>query len=504
MPETGKTSSYWMATTDALVRPRLKGDARADVCVVGAGIAGLSTAYELAREGRDVVVVEARQPGVGETGRTTAHLANAMDDRFVELERLHGKEGARAAAASHGAAIDRIETVAREEGIDCEFRRVDGWLFSAPGDDPALLDRELEAARRAGLAVEREDAPPVALHPGPALRFARQAEFHPLRYLEGLVGATERMGGRIHGDTRAVDVEEAEGEGEAACRVVLQGGGEIGCSHVVLATNSPARHYLTTAKMLPYRTFAVALRASGAAPRGLFWDTEDPYHYVRYAGSSSSPVLIVGGADHHTGTKDDGEERLAGLEQWARERFPGLGEVTQRWSGQVLEPADALAFIGRAPGADRVWICTGDSGQGMTHGALAGMLLRDLILNRENPWAKLYAPSRISVRAAGEYLHEGVSVGRHYLDWLLPGEVEQEEDVQPGHGAVLRRGLKPVAIYRDPDGTIHRRSAVCTHMGCVVHWNSTERSWDCPCHGSRFEPAGGVLNGPAARGLDPA
>ncbi|MBW3552234.1 MAG: FAD-dependent oxidoreductase [Gemmatimonadetes bacterium] len=489
-----------MGTAGDVVRPRLKGDARADVCVVGAGIAGLSTAYEVAREGRDVIVVDAQQPGAGETGRTTAHLANAMDDRFVELERLHGKEGARTAAESHGAAIDRIETVAREERIDCEFRRVNGWLFSAPGEDPGILEGELEAARRAGLTVDREEDPPVALHPGGALRFARQAEFHPLRYLAGLVGAIERMGGRVHGETRAVDVEE----GEDGCRVVLQGAGEIVCTDVVLATNSPARHYLTTAKMLPYRTFAVAFRAPGATLRGLFWDTEDPYHYVRYAGPSAAPVLIVGGADHHTGTKDDGEDRLLGLEQWARERFAGLGDVTQRWSGQVLEPADALAFIGKAPGADHVWICTGDSGQGMTHGALAGMLLRDLILHRENGWAKLYAPARISVRAAGEYLHEGVSVGRHYLDWLLPGEVEREEDVQPGHGAVLRRGLKPVAIYRDADGTVHRRSAVCTHMGCVVHWNSTERSWDCPCHGSRYDPQGGVLNGPAARGLDPA
>ena len=502
MAGTGSTTSYWMETAAGPRRPALTGDARADVCVVGAGIAGLSVAYELARAGRSVVVVEARQPGAGETGRTTAHLANAMDDRFTRLEKLHGEDGSRAAAASHGAAIDRIEAIVEEEGIACDFRRVDGWLFGAPGQDPSKLEDELAAARRAGLDATLEASPPAALQPGPAIRFPRQAEFHPLRYLAGLAAAVEARGGRIYGGTRAVDVEEGEGEGPS--RVCLKGGGEVVCDDVVLATNSPARHILTTARMLPYRTFAVALGAPAGFPRGLFWDMEDPYHYVRLAGPEDEPVLIVGGADHRTGSKDDGEERLDGLEAWARERFPGAGAVTQRWSGQVLEPADALAFIGRAPGSLRVWIVTGDSGQGLTHGALAGLLLRDLLAGRDNPWGPLYSPARLRIRGAKEYIQEGLSLGRHFLDWLLPGEVESEEDVEAGHGAVLRRGMKPVAVYRDPEGVVHRRSAVCTHMGCVVHWNSTERSWDCPCHGSRFEPTGEVLSGPAATPLEEA
>ena len=502
MPGTGETRSYWMDTAPTAERPPLQGDARADVCVVGAGIAGLSVAYELAREGKDVLVVEARQPGAGETGRTTAHLANAMDDRFQELEKLVGEDGSRGAADSHGAAIARIEEIAEDEGIACDFRRLDGWLFLAPGTSPDMLDKELEAARRAGMDVERHDEPPGPIQRGPALRFSDQAEFHPLRYLTGLVSAIERLGGRIHGGTRAVDVKEG-GDG-AQVRVILRGGGEVACDEVVLATNSPARDYLTTARMLPYRTFAVTFRAPGEAPRGLYWDTANPYHYVRYAGSGDDRVLIVGGADHKTGSKDDGEERLRGLEEWTRERWDGLGEVTHRWSGQVLEPADALAFIGRAPGSEHVWMCTGDSGQGMTHGVIAGMLLRDLILGWQSPWAALYKPSRVSARAARDYIEEGVSVAGHFMEWLMPGEVEDEEEVEPGHGAVVRSGIKPMAVYRDPDGAVHRRSAVCTHMGCVVHWNSTERSWDCPCHGSRFEPTGDVLNGPAARGLDPA
>lgn len=500
MAGTGRTTSYWMDTAAALRRPRLSGDARADVCVVGAGIAGLSVAYELARAGRSVVVVEARQPGAGETGRTTAHLANAMDDRFTRLSKLHGGDGARGAAASHGAAIDRIEEIVAGEGIAAGFLRVDGWLYPGAGRDRSDLEKEMKAARDAGLDATIVDAPPVTLHPGPALRFPRQAEFHPLRYLEGLLAGIERHGGQVFGGTRAVDVEE----GKDGARVCLKGGGEVVCEDVVLATNSPARHVLTTAKMLPYRTFAVALAAPPDVPRGLYWDMEDPYHYVRLGGTDADAVLIVGGADHQTGAKDDGEDRLDGLEAWARERFPGAGAVTHRWSGQVLEPADALAFIGRSPGSDHVWIVTGDSGQGMTHGALAGLLLRDLLAGRGHPWADLYAPARLRLRGAKEYARDGLSFGRHYLDWLLPGEVESEEDVQPGHGAVLRRGIRPVAVYRDREGAVHRRSAVCTHMGCVVHWNSTERSWDCPCHGSRFEPTGEVLNGPAAAPLDEA
>jgi Rieske Fe-S protein len=239
---------------------------------------------------------------------------------------------------------------------------------------------------------------------------------------------------------------------------------------------------------------AASIPAAAWQP-GLFWDTEHPYHYVRASGRS--PLLIVGGEDHKTGQKDDGRDRWAALEKWARERFPQMGKVQYRWSGQVMEPMDGVAYIGRNPGDENVWIATGDSGNGMTHGVIAGILLRDLVLGRQNEWQKLYDPSRKSLRAAAEFTRENLNMVAQYRDWLTPGEVDREDDIPKGAGAVVRHGLHKHAVYRDASGTLHRCSATCPHLGAIVTWNSAECTWDCPAHGSRFDAQGHVINGPA-------
>jgi Rieske Fe-S protein len=213
-------------------------------------------------------------------------------------------------------------------------------------------------------------------------------------------------------------------------------------------------------------------------------------------------VLIVGGEDHKTGQEDDGADRFSRLEAWARQRFP-MGTVEFRWSGQVIEPVDGLGYIGRNPGdKGHVFVATGDPGHGMTHGTIAGMLISDMILGRPNDWERLYDPSRKSLRSAAEYVRENVNVARQYVDYVTPGEVRSEADIRPGEGAVIRHGLRKLAVYRDEAGALHRASAVCPHLGCIVHWNSLERTWDCPCHGSRFSVDGAVLNGPALGGLE--
>ena len=491
-------SPLWTATADLPGIPQLERPERCDVCVVGAGIAGLSTAYRLAKEGRDVVVLESSHVAAGETHHTTAHLASAQDDRFFRIEKQHGADGARAAAESHSAAIDWIERVSNDEGIDCGFRRVPGYLFLAPDDEPETLDRELEAARRAGLTVERlEDAPVAGIRLGPCLRFADQGRFHPLKFVAGLVRGIRAAGGRIYGQSHVLDVEDG-----APCRVRTATGHDVVAEHVVLATNSPAGHYLTTMKMLPYRTFVTTLRLTDDLTDALYWDTADPYHYVRLSEDQQGPLVLVGGGDYQTGTRDEGEERMDRLEEWARERLP-VGEVAYRWSGQVLEPADSMGFIGRAETESNVYVCTGDSGQGMTHGVIAALLIGDLIAGRENPWAELYSPLRVTPAAAGEYVKDQAKIARQFMDWLTPGEEESPGQVPRGEGAVVRRGARKVAVYRDDDGHVHERSAVCTHAGCIVHWNSTNRSWDCPCHGSRYSPDGEVLNGPAVNALAP-
>lgn len=508
--DSGSTTSVWMATSDVPDLPSLKTDLRANVCIVGAGIAGMTTAYLLGRAGRAVVVIDDGQIGGGETGRTTAHLSNALDDRYYEIEKQHGLDGSRLAALSHTDAITLIESIASQEDIDCDLERLDGYLFLGGDSTRKELEQELEAAHRAGLVdVELVDkAPPEFWNTGPALRFPRQAQFHPLKYLNGLTRAILRDGGQIYTHVHADKIVDGE-----PCRITTSEGHVISADHIVVATNTPVNDWVILhTKQAAYRTYVIGARVPrGSVPRALYWDTADPYHYIRLHEVDSrvdsaqlEDILIVGGEDHKTGQEDDLESRFKNLEDWTRERFPMVKSVDFRWSGQVMEPIDYLAFIGKNPGTDEhIYIATGDSGNGMTHGTIAGILLTDLILGRKNPWTDLYDPSRKPFRAAAEFMKENLNVAMQYADWATGGEVASTDQIDPGTGAIIRKGARKIAAYKDQQGNVHLRSAVCTHLYCIVDWNSVEKTWDCPCHGSRFDPYGNVVNGPAIAPLPP-
>ena len=503
-----QTVSIWMATATTPARFPLTANLEADVCVVGGGIAGLTIAYLLARENKSVVILEAAQIGAGMTQRTTAHLTYAIDDRYYEIARLHGDDGARLAAQSHAVAIDKIETIASTEGIECEFERLDGYLFLSPEESTEEdLKRELKAAHRAGLiAVEQvEHAPIESFDTGSCLRFPQQAQFHPLKYLIGLSGAIARHGGRIFTGTHVDSIEHG-----SRARVETNTGYSITADAVVFATNTPINNlFAIHTKQASYTTYVIGGRVPlGSVSRALYWDTGNPYHYIRIESISSQngidyDVLIVGGEDHKTGQADDGEARHARLETWARQRFPMIEDIIFKWSGQVMESNDGLAYIGRNPGHEKnIYIATGDSGMGMTHGTIAGILITDLIKGRENPWTSLYDPSRKSFRAPLEYAKENFNVAAQYLeDYLSGGDVDSVNEIASGEGAIIRQGLKKIAVYRDDQGVVHERSAICPHLGCIVSWNAVEKSWDCPCHGSRFDPYGTVITGPATTGL---
>lgn len=273
-----------------------------------------------------------------------------------------------------------------------------------------------------------------------------------------------------------------------------------------MATNTPVNDRFTIhTKQAAYRTYVIGVGVPiGSVTKALYWDTPDPYHYVRLQDAGDHEILIVGGEDHKTGQADDTDDRFNRLEAWTRERFPMSGTVAFRWSGQVMEPIDSLAFIGRNPGDTNIYIVTGDSGNGMTHGTIAGMLLTDLIQGRQNEWAALYDPARITLMAATEFMKENLNVAAQFRDYASGGEVADAQQIEPGTGAIIRDGIKKLAVYRDIEGRLHTCSAVCPHLGCIVDWNSVENTWDCPCHGSRFDALGKVLNGPANRGLQPA
>ena len=495
------TTSIWMATANTPSPSPLKESIRTDICIIGAGIAGLTTAFLLGREGRSVVVLDDGMIGGGMTGRTTAHLTNAYDDRYVEIEKLHGAEASRLTADSHSAAIDKIADIVSREKLDCNFEWVDGFLFGATPDAVDLLNDELAAAHRAGLTgVEKVARAPIeSFDTGVALRFPRQAQFHPLQYLDGIARAIMRDGGRIFGQTHAQKIE-----GGAEARVETSHGPSVRAEVIVVATNTPVNDLVAIhTKQAPYVTYVIGMRVpKDSVTRALYWDTGEPYHYVRLQREDDYDVLIVGGEDHKTGQENDGAERFARLEQWTRERFPQSIEVEYRWSGQVMEPVDGLAFIGRNPlDEDNVYIATGDSGQGMTHGTIAGMLLSDLIQGRKNPWEDLYSPSRLRLKSLPEYASENINVAGQYADYVTAGDIKSESELRPGEGAIMREGVSKIAVRRDESGNVHKLSAVCPHLGCIVAWNSTEQTWDCPCHGSRFSASGKVYQGPANNDL---
>ncbi len=502
MKGSGATQSVWMAE-GMPSKPALLHDTSADVCIIGAGISGLTCAYSLVKEGSSVIVLDDGPIGGGETSRTTGHLVTALDDRYFELERMHGEEAARLAAHSHKAAIDWIEKIVAVEKIDCGFERVDGYLFTPPGESVDVIDKELRAARLAGLKdVEKVARAPIRdFDTGASLRFPNQAQFQPLKYMAALAEAIEANGGRLFGNTHAEECTDGP-----LVRVKTSQGPVVTARSLIVATNTPVNDRVAIhTKQAPYRSYVIGVHIPrGSVPKALYWDTANPYHYVRVSESDGEEVLIVGGEDHKTGQADDAEERFERLAAWTRERFPMASEVEFRWSGQVMEPVDSLAFIGRNPGDQNIFVVTGDSGNGLTHGSIAGLLLTDLIHGRKNPWERLYDPSRVSMRAAAQFTKENLNAVAQLRDYATAGDVSSEAEIGLDSGALIRHDLTKVAVYCDSHGEFHRYSAVCPHLGCIVDWNHTEKTWDCPCHGSRFDAFGKVVNGPANTNLAPA
>jgi glycine/D-amino acid oxidase-like deaminating enzyme/nitrite reductase/ring-hydroxylating ferredoxin subunit len=478
----------------------LTGDRHFDVVVVGAGITGMSTALMLKRQGRSVAVVEAASVGSGETSRTTAHLTCVLDGRLSTLIKRFGKEDAARAVKAHSAAIDWIEKTVHEAAIDCRFARVPGHLFSEAGDKAGgeVIAKEADAAAKIGLAVEpcRDLRLPISV--GAALRFPNQAQLHPLAYLRGLANAfLKGEGGAIYDDTRVLSVDDGE-----PCRVQTERGTII-CSAVVLATHVPLNRIMLHAKLEPMRSYVIARTSELPDDAGLFWDTADPYHYWRTARLGDETLLLVGGRDHGVGEPQQ-EDNFAALEQHARERL-GEAEVRYRWSGQIMEPVDGLPFIGHNAFCTRVFVATGYSGNGMTGATAAGLIMCGEIEGAKHPLAQVFSATRgTPVASVKGFVRQNALAAKNVLfDRRRMGKPENVDDLAPNDGRVVRVDGQPVAVFKKPDGRLEIVSAVCTHLGCVVNFNGTEKTWDCPCHGSRFATDGTVLHGPAVEALAP-
>lgn len=506
--ESGNTVPYWIEGIDVASFGALSGEIEADVCIIGGGIAGLSTAYLLAQAGKKVVVLDDGPIGGGETQRTTAHLSCVIDDRFSTVKSQHGLDAARAAYDSHFAAIELIDKIVSEEEIDCDFVRLDGFLFRGEKKSHGkVLNQEFEVATEIGFAgIEMLENVPLPFFPEhrECIRFPMQGQFHVLKYLNGIARAVLRDGGVIYSGTHAEEIVDG-----TPAQVKCVGGAVVRARAVVIATNSPvlAKWSLLHTKQSAYRTYVIAGKVPiGSVQLGLYWDTEDPYHYIRcqkIEGDLDNELLIIGGEDHRTGEESQPASCFEELEKWARKMFPMMSTVDYRWSGQVMETVDGLALIGRdIKRGDNIYIATGDSGMGMTHGTIAAMILSDLIMGVENPWAELYDPARLPVKAAMEYVYENVNTAMQYARYAQPAQAEALRDIERGQGALMRHMGKPYAVYHatNCDETF-QCSAICPHMGAIVQWNDVEKTWDCPAHGSRFRGTGEVINGPANTGL---
>lgn len=494
----------WSQTSSAPRFPQLEGDGTADVVVIGGGITGATAAYLLQKQGESVVLLERDRCCSGDTGRTTAHITQVTDLRLSKLAAAFGRDHAQAVWDAGHAAQQQIYDIMREERVACDFRWLPGFLhasLSSDADERPALQEDAKLANELGFTATFLEEVPLVRRPG--IRFPNQASFHPLKYLSGLLQAFSDEGGRVFEQTEVDEITEQP-------QAVRAGGHRIACNYVVIATHVPLmgksglwNATLLQSKLAPYTSYAIGARLpAGAAAPALFWNTSDPYSYLRIDRSGDHTYAISGGEDHKTGQADDTRQRFDRLAERLHSLLPDA-DVQYRWSGQVVETNDGLPYIGET--APRQFAATGFSGNGMTFGTLAAMMACDAVLGRANPWSELFKIDRAKwVGGAWDYLKENLDYPYYMLkDRLSRAEGKSLRSVARGEGKILKLGGRKVAVFRDIDGRTSAVSPICTHMGCIVHWNAAERTWDCPCHGSRFQPNGKVVAGPAEAPLPP-
>jgi glycine/D-amino acid oxidase-like deaminating enzyme/nitrite reductase/ring-hydroxylating ferredoxin subunit len=486
--------SIWSAGTDAPAFAPLDVDLDADVAVIGAGITGITCAALLAGEGLRVVVLEAGQVGMGTTGRSTGNLYAPVDSYLHEMAAKWGEDKLAQVVRSRGAALDLIEKNTRDHRLDCGFARQPWALYSvdASKQHDKLIEREYQAALKCGLAarIVNELPLPYAIHR--ALVVAQQAQFHPLRYVRQLAAAIASHQCRIFEQSAATVIDEEQGS-------VGVGRHTVKARHIVMATHTPKGFNTVQTELGPYREYAVAapLKSKQLAG-GIFWSVGAEAHSTRLVELDGRPYVLMIGEMHKTGQNDDPGAAFRRLEAAVQAHFDA-GPAAWRWSAQQYRPVDGLPYIGSSIGAARLYLATGFAADGLTYGTLAAMLIADQISGRTNEFVKLYSPHRFTpVKSAGAFLKENLNVaGRYVKDYLKGTGVPRLSEVPRGEGCIVEIGGDKLAVYRDESDQLHVVSPVCTHLKCIVHWNRAERSWDCPCHGSRFGVDGAVLEGPA-------
>ena len=490
------SGSIWLAADDDAGFPALDRDVRVDVAIVGGGIAGVTTALLLKRLGATVAVVEREAVAGGATGYTTAKISALQGTRLSSIRSKNGAEGAAAYAAATLDAIARIAALVEEEGIECDFERRDAFTYAGDEQEVAAVEREAEAAQEAGLPAELTTDTGLPWEVPAAVRLAGQAQFHPVRYTRGLARRVEGDGSHVFERTHVTNVHEG-----GPCRVVTAGGATVTAERVVVATNYPLLDRgLYFARLEPTRSYCVALPVAGDVPQGMLITAGRPTRSLR----AFRDHLIVGGEGHQTGAADALPDRYEALVEFGKRHFPVGPDAPHRWSTQDGMPVDSLPYIGPyTPGSKRLYVAAGFMKWGMTNATIAAALLTDLMADRDNPHAARFDPNRVSLRGLPSTAKLNLHAGQEFVgERLRPAEASSAGEVPAGEARVVRSGVGKIGVFRDEDGGVHGVSLRCTHLGCLLRFNDAERSWDCPCHGSRFDVDGTVLAGPATGPLE--
>ena len=496
MPSLPEPSSLWIDSAAGPELPALDGRHTADVAIVGGGIVGIATAYRLRTAGVRVSVIEAGRILRGTTGHTTAKLTAGHGRIYTHLEKHFGEGDARRYAEASEWGIAEIERLSTELDIDCDFERRANVVYTEDEGDTEDLKEEAAAAGRAGLNASFRESLDLPYPVAGAVYVSGEAQFHPRKLLLGLAERVPGEGSAVYEGSRVTGIQDGN-----PC-VVRTAGGRIEAPHVIVATNMPILHRgFHYARSFPKRHYAIAGPVSHM-PEQMYLSTESSPHSIRTVPVLGERMLLVLGESHAVGERNDTEACYQRLADWAAERF-GLSDVRYRWSAQDWYSADRVPLIGPiSPTTRRILTATGFGGWGMAPGIAASRVLADRVLDQPNPWASLYSPRRAKLAALPKLIGENMKVGIRRTADMLPRPSGGLKDVAPGEGSIVRYRGRRVAAYRDPGGRIHAVSPKCTHLGCDVEWNGAERSWDCPCHGSRFGTDGAVLNGPATKPLE--
>lgn len=491
---------YWARGAGAPAYSPLAGDITADAAVIGAGITGLTCALALREAGLTVAVLEMNAVGSGTTGHSTGHLDSSNDQGLDTIIGIFGEDGARTIMKAKRAAIDRIEQWDAQYDLQSGFKRLPAYQYAEDdGRGRRHVEQEAMAAERLGLPAQLKDRAPLPFPTQLALMHESQARFDPLKYLTGLARAFTDAGGALYGDTRAEHVSEEDGEVQIATNHGL-----VRARWLVLAGHTPLLGMLTLQpRSYPYQSYVLCVRVLNDVDDALYWDVQSPYHYTRLASNDDPHTLIIGGADHRTGEISDTESRFEELERYVRDRYD-VAAIECRWSHEFFETADGAPFIGRVPGYEHVCVGAGYSGDGLTFGTAAGRILADLVQEHDHEALPVFDPSRIKPVASAKRIATGfLHMGRHFVgDRIAGGDKTDVELLHIGDGRLLDIDGETLAVYRDESAVLHVMSPVCRHMKCIVQWNAAEKTWDCPCHGGRYDATGNVIMGPPMKPLE--